>query len=541
MSFKTTILGSERLLPSKPISEHITALSLLDAVSVDFTAPCATWLFERPAPTDLDHSHRSHHFRASLQITLDAYPQWCGRLKLVTDVDSVRTIDTDHELALHARRLGRVHLVYGSLQDPGVEYIVAKSTATLNDLCPTPRAQSPTVWDRSNVSFASFVPSTPVKEPHVDTDGGPFRPHVAIQITSLACGGFVLAVKTAHPLADTHSLARFVKDWASVSQALCQQSPFLPLTPLFNPGLLDSRAAGDINADHADPDIIKRIKSLPCERYDFWTDSPGCPWPVTIPESLGAAAQVPAGKPIPWSEFDSKSSAHYLVRLSSEQVESLWQEANRVSSDAVTTRLSRHDAVLAHIWSCINRARQLQDDYAPVHCNLTCGLRSALQLGDDFLGTPILMVDVEMHGKDVAATTALRPIAQRIRNTIQQVSDPDLLGAHLHSVAFESTPQRIWQGFLGRRHIMVTTWARAGLYEVDFGWGPARYVEDMLENLDGLVVIKEAPPPRGVPLTAASGSWTENGVDVVLHLRQEDMDRLIRDPVLTGSGSGTTD
>lgn len=533
MSFKTTILGSERLLPNKPISEQITALSLLDAVSVDFIAPCATWLFERPAPTDLDHFDRSHHFRTSLRITLEAYPQWCGRLKLVTEVDSVSAIDPDHELPPHARRLGRVHLIHGSSQDPGVEYIVAESTATLDDLCPTPQAQSPTVWDRSNVSFASFVPSTPVKKPHVDADdGGAFRPHVAIQLTSLACGGFVLAVKTAHPLADAHSLARFVKDWARVSQALCQRSSIPPLTPLFNPGLLDSRATGDINADHADPDIIKRISTLPCERYDFWTDSPGCPWPVTIPESFRAAAQVPAGKPIPWSELDSKSSAHYLVRLSREQVESLWQEANQ---DADRGRLSRHDAVLAHIWSCINRARQLQDDRNPVHCNLTCGLRSALQLGDNFLGTPTLMADVEMPGADVAATTTLRPIAQRIRNSLQQVSEPDLLGAHLHSVAFESTPQRIWQGFLGRRHIMVTTWARAGLYEVDFGWGPARYVEDVLENLDGLVVIKEAPPTDRPAAAAASGSWTENGVDVVLHLRKEDMDRLIRDPVLTRS------
>ncbi|KAL4897808.1 transferase family-domain-containing protein [Aspergillus ambiguus] len=516
MSFKTSILGTERIFPSqKPISKRTTSLSLLDAVAVDFTAPCAAWLFARPPGTDHDHFHRSDHFRTSLLITLEAYPQWCGRLKLVTVVDSCRA-NTDHELAPHAQRLGRVHLIYGTPQDPGVEYILAESAASSKDLCPPPRTGSSSLWDRSDISFAPFVPSTPVKKPHVDTDDGPFRPPVAIQITSLACGGFVLAVKVAHPLADTHSLTRFVKDWASVSRALCQRTSIPAIKPLFHPELLDARAAGDINRTEADPAILKQIERLPCERYDFWVDSPGCPWP-----------------PIPWSQFDSTSSSHYLLRLSHEHVEYLWQEANSGSSSgAETHRLSRHDAVLAHIWSCVNRARRLQDDRDAVHCNLTCGLRSVLQLGDDFLGTPTLMVDVDMPGETVATVAALRPLALRIRNAVRRVSDPALLAAHLHSVAFESTPQRIWQGFLGRRHIMVTTWARAGLYEVDFGWGPARYVEDVLENLDGLVVIKDAPPPTQNPWP--SGSWTENGVDVVLHLRAEYMDRLCQDPVLLG-------
>lgn len=201
-------------------------------------------------------------------------------------------------------------------------------------------------------------------------------------------------------------------------------------------------------------------------------------------------------------------------------------------------RISRHDAVLAHIWSCINRARGLDRDSGLVHCNLSCGLRPIFQLGDAFMGSPIVILNIEMAGSDLSAvsssgtTNKLRPIAQRIRETINKANDPEPLAAHLHSVAFEKSPQRIWEAFMGSRDLIVTTWARAGLYDADFGIGesPIRYAEGVIPDMDGDVLIKEAPG------TSRSGSgskeWTENGVDICIHIRDEDMDRLTRDPLL---------
>ena len=132
---------------------------------------------------------------------------------------------------------------------------------------------------------------------------------------------------------------------------------------------------------------------------------------------------------------------------------------------------------------------------------------------------------------------ALQSIAQRIRQTIGEVSQPDLLAAHLHSVAYEESPQRIWQAFLGRRHILVTSWARAGLYEIDFGLRSSpiiRYADSFIPDMDGTIVIKEAPPLKKEDTSDGSlpSSWTANGVDISLRLRSEDMDRLLRDPML---------
>ncbi|EZF99874.1 hypothetical protein H113_00589 [Trichophyton rubrum MR1459] len=207
------------------------------------------------------------------------------------------------------------------------------------------------------------------------------------------------------------------------------------------------------------------------------------------------------------------------------------------------TRISQHDAILAHVWSCINRARNLEEDSQPVHCDLVYGVRPAFKLDKSFLGSPMLMINVEMSSADVTAGSrpcnipALQSIAQRIRQTIGEVSQPDLLAAHLHSVAYEESPQRIWQAFLGRRHILVTSWARAGLYEIDFGLRSSpiiRYADSFIPDMDGTIVIKEAPPLKKEDTSDGSlpSSWTANGVDISLRLRSEDMDRLLRDPML---------
>ena len=184
------------------------------------------------------------------------------------------------------------------------------------------------------------------------------------------------------------------------------------------------------------------------------------------------------------------------------------------------------------------RTRNLQHEDGPVHCDLVLGVRSALQLGEAFTGSPIIMMNVEMAGAEVSATEDgratgnLGPIALCIRETIATVSNPANLATHLHSVAYEKSPQRIWQAFLGRRHILVTTWARSGIYDVNFGLGARpRYVDGIVPNLDGTILIKEAPRSTDTD-TAPSASWTDNGVDISVHIFTEDMKRLLQDPLL---------
>lgn len=530
--------STQRVFAATPASERLVALSLLDATTANFSFTSALWLLERPAGGLGDGFSLLRHLRSSLSAALDFYPWWCGRLKSVTSLDGTVEDEAARRLPRHARRYGRVYAQYGVPdQDPGVEFIAATSSASLDDLYQTARPQEAPLWNQTGLSLNSFGPSTSIASALEANEpiAGTRRPLMAIQVTELACGGIALAVKGAHPLADITSLVRFVKDWASVSRSALDSSTPLTIEPvILDPGLLDSRAAGDINADAADATIIRQAESLPLHRYDWWTSPGGPAWatkkPSVFPEDL-----APAGRPIPWSEWDFAAPVStYIVHFDRAQIDALWKEATKGAEGPNGIRISKHDAILAHIWSCIMRARQLGHDTDPVHCDLVLGVRPALKLSDAFMGSPIIMVNIEMAGSDVAAKLAAPgsegvegKIARRIRETLVETSNPTNLAAHLHSVAYEKSPQRLWQAFLGRRHILVTTWARAGIYDVDFGLGSGiRYADAVLPAMDGGVLIKEGPS------LSSAQSWTDKGVDVTVHLRTEDMERLVLDPQL---------
>lgn len=565
-------LREERVLPQgRQKAEIATPLSLLDATTVNFALTNALWLFEPWKKADLrageettDFSLRDH-LQQSLSATLDAYPQWCGHLKIVGNIDGKVEVAAKH-FPPHARRFGRVYAHYGTEDDPGVEFISCRSPATLDMLYPESRPAKQPIWDRQGVSLKAFIPQTkiasPSSSPRSPGQDGLLEPLLAIQLTELACGGFIVAAKITHPLADITSLVQLIKDWSTVSSARLTGSPEPGINPVFDPALIDSNAAGDIDADQPDNNLVEQTRELPLHRYDWWASSEGAPWPVETPRvflknSPGESSLPPAGKAMPWSEWDVKQHvSHYTIHLTHDQIEHLWKQASGTSdrsspsSSPPSPRISRHDAVLAHIWSCITRARNLQHDAGPVYCDLAYGLRPILKLGESFLGSPIIMVNTELSGAVVAASSsppdakgevamALTPLARGIRTTLDRMSQTQAVAAHLHTVAYEKSPQRIWQAFLGRRHILVTTWARAGLYDVDFGLGSrVVYADGIIPELEGDVLIKEAPPSwqadSSAPDTTAAGrnSWTRHGVDVSINICDDDMARLIRDPLL---------
>ncbi|KAI8281167.1 hypothetical protein K4K60_004401 [Colletotrichum sp. SAR11_57] len=537
------VTKTERVFPQSTAQhEQAIPLSLLDATTANFALTNAIWLFEPLKSKDV--SEVAEHLRQTLGTALNSYLQWAGQLKSINVVDDASVPGEVKDFPAHARRFGRVYTQFGASADVGVDFTSATSSATTNSLYPTERVKTEPLWDRKDDALGKFVPATDIahalqpNEPDAET--GLRKPVMAVQCTTLSDGGFVLAVKTAHPLADIAGLIRFVKDWASVSTAVVKGMEAPILTPVFEPARLVNFAAGDINADEPDPAIIRRTDRLPLHRYDWWA-APGKP-PAPFLEADKLVS--PAGKPMPWAEWDLKAPvSDYTVHLNTKQVDFLWKEATKGTevrkSEVDGERISKHDAVLAHVWSCIMRARQLGKDEGPVHCDLVLGVRSAFKLGTDFMGSPIIMMKIEMPGSEVCyeqpgnATGAIETVARKVRNTISEVNSPASIADHLHSAAYEKSPQRIWQAFLGRRHILVTTWARAGIYDVDFGLGShIRYADGVVPNLDGNILIKEAPPSSGEFLSGSRPSWTDSGVDVSVHICTEDMERLLKDPLL---------
>ncbi|EQB55583.1 transferase [Colletotrichum gloeosporioides Cg-14] len=527
MSPKVEIIvtKTESVFPQSPAQyEQVIPLSLLDATTANFALTNAIWLFEPLKGKDVPDV--AEHLRQTLSTALSSYPQWAGQLKSITVVDDASVPAEAKGFPAHARRFGRVYTHFGASADVGVEFISALSLRT--------RSTQPGASRRNRFGIAKTILSAlQPNEPIAMT--GLRKPITAVQCTTFSDDGFVLAVKTAHPLADIAGLIRFVKDWASVSRAVAKGLEAPVPAPVFEPARLDNLAAGNINAEEPDPAIIRRTERLPLHRYDWWA-APGKP-PTPF---LDAPRPVStAGKPMPWAEWDLKAPvSDYTIHLNTRQVDFLWKEATK-GTGGDGPRISKHDGVLAHVWSCIMRARQLDKDDGPVHCDLVLGVRSAFKLSADFMGSPIIMMNVELPGSEVCyqqpsnATEAIGAIAGKVRDTISKISSPANLADHLHSAAYEKSPQRIWQAFLGRRHILVTTWARAGLYDVGFGLGSSiRYADGVVPNLDGNILIKEAPPSSGEFLSGSRPSWTDSGVDVSVHICTEDMERLLEDSLL---------
>jgi len=533
-----------RVLPCrKPdgerIGEQAVPLSLLDATTANFGLTSAIWLLERPS-VSLPSDGLAAHLREALSTALEAYPQFCGYLKAILGITDNDLPPETTSFPRYAKRYGRVYVQFGTGTDPGVEFIEATSTTTVDSLYTAASTKRRPVWNRQDeATLTQFVPQTSIAhplEPHEKDTNGLYRPIMAIQCTKLACGGFVLAAKIAHPLADITSLTQFVRDWADVSRAMLTQAPLPQLKPIFEPLRLDACAAGDINANEADPSIMENALALPLHRYDWWAP-PGKP-PAVFPHDL-----PPAGKPMPWIEWDTKAPVEqYTIHFTYDQIDHLWQSANQNTAHTSSSdpRISKHDALLAHVWSCIVRARGLQSDPNPIHCDLVLGTRPAFKLPNSFVGSPTMMLNIKMSASDVATASdkALSSVAHRIRSTLSSINNPQPLSSHLHSIAFEESPQRIWQAFLGRRHILVTTWARAGLYDIDFGCGSRiRYTDGVVPCVDGCVLVVDSAPSlpmdeETVDRVAAARGWTGHGVDVTFPLHREDMDRLLRDPLL---------
>lgn len=545
-----TIKSKTRIQPrSAPESSRPIPLSLLDATTSSFALTSAIWVFDSPTHVHASGSDAldlTDHLCGSLATALDAFPHWAGQIRAVQTTDGQGPHEAA-DLPAHARRFGRLYAKFGGDGCPGVDVILASSPATAEDLHPSTRTASQPTWQGQSTGLYHFASPTKIADPfHPDgkDEKGVQKPVMAIQITDLACGGHVLAIKIAHPLADIIALVSFVKHWANIGKSILRNGRQdalvdLPPPPVFDPAKLDAFAAGDINSPSPDATVLEDITKLPLHRYDWWQSAIDCPWPVAIPKPFKGDEPIVAGQRMPFSNWVVGAPvSHYIIHYTKAQATLLSNAANKSNG---TRRLSQHDALLGHIWSCIARARNLSQDAGPIHCDLVYGVRPALQLGADFIGSPILMINIELSGADVSgknrsadgSMSHLGLVAGRVRETISQIAQPANIAKHLHSLAYESTPQRIWQAFLGHRHILVTTWARSGIYDVDFGLGSAiRYVDGVVPDMDGTVVIKEAPPVLESSGTAESSSWTENGIDVSVRLRAEDMQRLLSDTQL---------
>ncbi|KAI1130836.1 transferase [Nemania abortiva] len=520
----------KRVFPTKRLNNVITTrLSILDATVARFAACGAIWFYDKVEGLDANDFAPFACLQLALEETLNDYPHYIGQLQWAT---------RQHvEGADNPRHVGRPIVTYGSSDDPGVELVIAQDSRELSAIVPSTmeRATSKRIWNASNLRQSDYLPPTKLAFSNLAEYRG--LPGVSAQLTAFKCGGFAVSLKITHCLSDATCLLQFIHAWASRSRPLfhadyagksAAESDMRPRA-LFDPQMLDAHANLDPQVTEPDSERIQRARSLPMHRFDWWaTNAPGYPsWATAssnatkpAPEELLQTQLSPSTDP-PWTTWDLGATVtHMQIRFSATEVGKMKIAAmNSLPSNLRGQIVSRQDALLAHLWILVNRARQLENPNEQVYLDISLGLRSRVSppLPDGFVGSPILLAYVTKSGAD-AATGTIGAIAGAIRQTVSQF-DAHAVSDYLYDAAHEVSPQRLWQAFLGSRHVLATSWVRAQTYEVDFcNAGLARYVQAQMPLMDGLLQLMDV---------GATGDF-----DVSLALERETMERLLRDPML---------
>ncbi|KAE8453945.1 hypothetical protein EG329_007721 [Mollisiaceae sp. DMI_Dod_QoI] len=523
-SLNLDVSSTIKIFPESRREQPVSVpLSVIDNTTADFARCAAVWYFD--PPSGLEHALSSSHLQASLSKTLDYYRPWCGRLKYAAP-----KLD-----GKHTKRYQRIWVTYNSQNDIGIQFITAQSPRKLSEFIPSSsdRTASMKAWDASNVPSEQLFPTT-----KLSISAEPDAPNVIIQFTTFACGSAAIAIEITHCLSDAVCLAQFAKNWSLMSRSMLSNSPIPTLSPIFDPQLLDSFAAGDIDASSPDAEIQRKARELPQHRFDWYKQTANQPWPLDVPSDFDPKWELSPSDPIPWEQWDTKAPVSQRVfHFSAKEIQNIYNLATNAPAPG-SKKTSKHDALLAHIWSRINVSRQLAQG-TKTYLDMTFGLRARVNppLPDSFLGSPITHAAIQFPSTTPSSTTspALGEVATTIRETLAKFRSKEIAEL-LHDNAFEVAPQRLWRCCLGREHLLLTTWVHSGVHEVDFGGVELRYVEAVMPACDGLVVVIESPNV-GEENRKYDGkkSWIDNGVDVTIFLESEAMERLLNDPALWGN------
>ncbi|KAI0861779.1 transferase [Xylaria cubensis] len=519
----------KRVFPANPPQNvTVTQLSIADATVARFSACGAIWFYDKTGRFNSNDTVFFNHLESALSETLNDYPHYAGQLQWATKQHVEGTNNP--------RYVGRPIITYGSPDDPGLELMIAEDNRELHTIVPSlaERSTSKRIWNASSLRQSEFLPSTKLAFSNLAEYMG--LPGASAQLTSFKCGGFAVSLKLTHCLSDATCLLQFIHSWADRSRRLFDADSTkttstnnVRSTALFNPGMLDAHAGLDPRSTEPDAERIHRARSLPMHRYDWWAaGAPGYPsWATTSsnatkppPDELSHTQFSPSTDP-PWPTWDLGASVeHMQIRFSQAEVGKMKDAAmNTLPSDLQGQTVSRQDALLAHLWILVNRARKLENLQDQVFMDISLGIRNRVSppLPDSFVGSPLLLAYVTKTGAD-AATAAIGAVAGSIRRLLSQFT-PQAVSDYLYDAAHEVSPQRLWQGFLGSRHVLATSWARSQAYEVDFcGTGLARYVQTQMPLMDGLLQLMDI---------AETGDF-----DVSLALKKDTMEHLLSDPML---------
>ena len=495
--------------PSSRPLPHSTPLSLIDNTSAGAPPPTGVWLWDQPSTERGRAALSVELLTRSLQTALDSCSFLCGQLAPI----EYRPHDYRH-------RRGCMQLTWGQPTDPGAQLVIASCPLTLASLVPSMAERAQTgLFDASKLPLTELFPSTQLAM----SGGADHRglPVLTVQLTSFSCGGFGIGARLTHALSDAASLMAFMRQWADVNRALLDGSPLPATSLIYAAELLDRCAAGDLDAAEADPKLLETARAVCEHRFDWWASSAHCPpfmlANTKIPPEIDPASVGALGSAVPWLDWEwQKPCVHWLLDFSAAETEAMWKDA-RASAGGVP--ISHEDALVAHLWCELSRARGLHHRSKPIALTRGVGLRDRLQppvpptaIGSIRIMAPTMLSAQAVCSQPIGATAAA------LRSTVSSFT-AESLPAVLHEFAHETTPQRRCQILLGH-HCTSASWTRQGIAELDFGQSAQslRYFDAVLSMpLDNAFYVFEA----------AGG-----GLTISLSLQAEYWESLVASPTL---------
>lgn len=543
-----TVLSHIHVQPDPSPSEaKSVTLGIPDNATAGYSPPQAIWFYAAPKDPKV---FSTKFLIKSLRQTLASYPHFAGRLEHVPY----------RAQGDWSERFGRLRIIYGARDDPGVETVVAHCESRLADIVPNAEERG-NVWDASNVPFTSFSGQDIKMALHDGFETGGL-PAMIVKITTFACGGVAIAPRLQHVLGDAQAFLRFVHDWAAVHKSLVKGFPRPVLEPVFDPEMLNNMAAGDIDGEEPDKDILETAQELPVHRYDWWASDPDCPEAFhfrTRPSAELITAKVPPpGRPIPWKDWDmSQSTPHFVLHYSANDISKMY---NALGPSSPGMEFSRLDALIAHLWAAIVRARAVpKEDEIYLEFAFNFRRRMVPHLPETLLGVPACMVHATSLA-ELALKGQVRELAMAIRETIMSMNG-QTIPSLLHQLAHDVDAQRHWQFMGGKHHVTVTSWLQHRMCEVDFGAGVRPWfvealmpgwIIQLMENRygdhldeDGQLVEERELANGDDPVNGVNGHsagaasherkgrpWYSTGVDLSFNLEKNVVDQLRKVPIV---------
>ncbi|CAJ1953313.1 unnamed protein product [Sphenostylis stenocarpa] len=326
----------------------------------------------------------------------------------------------------------------------GVQLLEAEAAGTLND-------------------YGDFEPNDTIKHliPKLDyTEPIDNLPLFMAQLTRFSCGGVCIGIATSTIVVDGISATHFINSWAKLAREGTLEKHDMPL---LNKVVMSSDSKPQF--EH------REFKSLPLV--------------------LGHSDSM---------EESKKETTLTVVKLSKEMVESLKKKANQ---DNEGRAYSRYESISAHIWRCVVKARDGEDNQ-PTVVSIAAGARSRLNppLPLTYFGnvtyptlTPTCL------SRDIVSKP-LSYVAHKIREAIEVLTD-EYLRSGFAFIRKENDVGWLRDTFLGNPNLSIWSWLSSmPIYGPDFGWGRPVYMGPGAVRGDGRAFILPGAGGDGSVLVA---------------------------------------